>query len=123
MANCNDKLEHRSAKVKFPPQGKLSAPNSDLQCTIEVANPCDTVVNTAVNTTVSPVPANQHQTPPPETDPAALHAHQLWRFRLALALYTGAFPNSMRLQPCSVRYVSYQQLLKAYESRPSRRRT
>ena len=103
MAKCNDKLEHRSAQVKFPPQAKLSA----LQQSVEAANPMH---------------ANRQQSPLPETDPAFMHVQHLWRFRLALALYTGAFPNAMRLQPCSVRYVSYIELLQQYQARPHHRR-
>ncbi len=107
MAKRNDKLEHRSAKEKFPPHTKLSAQRSGLQHPVEAANP---------------VLANRQQSPQTETDPAYTHALHWWRFRIALALYTGAFPNSMRRQSCSVRYVSYPELLKQYQARPLHRR-
>ena len=119
MAKFNDKLEHRSAKEKFPSQSKLSAHYSNLQHPVEAAKkPCDTVVHTIATLYT----ATQHRTPLTETDPAFMHAQHLWRFRLALALYTGAFPNSMRRKPCSTKYVSYQTLLKQIRQRTQKQR-
>ncbi|WP_196160477.1 hypothetical protein [Reinekea sp. G2M2-21] len=113
MAKQDSKLEHRSFQENFHSQEKLSAQNSDLQHPVEVKNPCETAVNTTANSTH----ANRHRNPQIETDPAYLRALHWWRFRIALALYTGAFPNSMRLKPCSVTFVSYKQLLRLYKTR------
>ncbi len=112
MAKQDSKLEHRSFQEKTLSQEKLSAENSDLQHPVEVKKSCETAVHTTANSTF----ANRHRNPQIETDPAYLRALHWWRFRIALALYTGAFPNSMRLKPCSVTFVSYQQLLKQYRS-------
>ncbi|WP_196156916.1 hypothetical protein [Reinekea sp. G2M2-21] len=112
MAKHDSKLEHRSFQENFLSQEKLSAQNSDLQPSVEAKTPCDPVVKQSI--------ASRHRNPQIETDPAYLRALHWWRFRIALALYTGAFPNSMRLKPCSVTFVSYQQLLKQYRSNNSR---
>jgi len=109
MAKFNGKLEHRSFQEKISPQGKLSAHKSNLQHPVEAKNPCDPAVKQST--------ANRYRNPQIETDPAYLRALHWWRFRIALALYTGAFPNSMRLKPCSVTFVSYQQLLRLYKTR------
>ncbi|WP_196161542.1 hypothetical protein [Reinekea sp. G2M2-21] len=116
MAKFNGKLEHRSFQEKILSQEKLSATKSDLQHPVEAKNPCETAVHTTANSTH----AKRHRNPQIETDPAVLRARHWWRFRIALALYTGAFPNSMRLKPCSVTFVSYQQLLKQYRSKNRR---
>ncbi|WP_196161098.1 hypothetical protein [Reinekea sp. G2M2-21] len=116
MAKHDSKLEHRSFQEKTLSQGKLSAHSSDLQHPVEAKEPCETAVYSTANSTH----ANRHRNPQIETDPAYLRALHWWRFRIALALYTGAFPNSMRLKPCSVTYVSYQQLLKQYRSKNRR---
>ena len=112
MAKQDSKLEHRSFQEKILSQGKLSAHSSDLQRPVEVKTLCDPAVKQSI--------ANRHRNPQIETDPAYLRALHWWRFRIALALYTGAFPNSMRLKPCSVTFVSYKQLLKQYRSNNSR---
>ncbi|WP_196159660.1 hypothetical protein [Reinekea sp. G2M2-21] len=109
MAKQDSKLEHRSFQEKILSQEKLSAQNSDLQHPVEAKNPCDPAVKQTM--------ANRHRNPQIETDPAYLRALHWWRFRIALALYTGAFPNSMRLKPCSVTFVSYKQLLRLYKTR------
>ncbi|WP_196158780.1 hypothetical protein [Reinekea sp. G2M2-21] len=112
MAKQDSKLEHRSFQENIHSQEKLSATKSDLQHPVEANNPCDTAIKQSI--------ANRHRNPQIETNPAYLRALHWWRFRIALALYTGAFPNSMRLKPCSVTFVSYQQLLKQYRSKNRR---
>jgi len=86
MAKCNDKLESHSAKEKFPQSDKLSAINSPHQ-----------------NRSGSPneVESDKHlvQTNLRKPNPTPIErpcAQRLWSYRLALRLYLGDFPQTMR---------------------------
>jgi len=103
MAKFNDKLESHSAKEKFPTQVTLSAPNSEHQHPVDEQKSCANAV--------TPYPPALQRTPPTETNLATNHAQHLWRFRLALALYTGPFSYSMRQQPRFARDVSFREVL------------
>ncbi|WP_196159357.1 hypothetical protein [Reinekea sp. G2M2-21] len=94
MAKDHCKLESHSAKEKFQSQDTLSALNSAAQNLSDAESSCE--------------PHTQWQPQPTHTEThlATLRCTPWWRLQLAVVWFSGIFPESERLQLCSLPVLS-----------------
>jgi len=105
MAKDHCKLESHSAKEKFQSQDTLSALYSAAQSFSDAESSCE--------------PHTQWQPQPTHTEThlAYLRSTPWWRLQFAVVWFSGIFPESERLRPCSVDVLSIQTLSEQHPRR------